>query len=275
MDTNDPRLEEAHKALQDGISSLVAGDDWKRYLMAQSIFHRYSFGNLMWLLGQARGRGVEASHFAGYRTWLKLGRQVRKGEKAFHVLAPLKFRKVVEGGEDVYGIRGFRVESTFEISQTEGEALPEVAKNFEGTSDAIREAFTKLAGWSAARNVPVSRKSTGDESLGFFHRDGYIVVSDTLSDLQALSILIHEVAHSLLHAADFDRHSRPTNEVEAESVAFIVMNVLGFNSSAWSFGYVAGWSEGDTKIVKTVGERVQKTAKMIVAALQASDESVE
>jgi len=274
--TTDTRLEDAHKALTDGIAALVSSDDWKRYLATQSRFHKYSFGNVMWLMGQAITRGVDVTRFAGYRTWQSLGRQVRKGEKAFHVLAPLKFKKSVEKDgvkEDVYGIRGWRVESTFDISQTDGEPLPEVAKDLQGSSEEIRSLTAKLAAWSASRGVPVTfpARPAGETADGLYYRAGRIEVFEGMSDLQTFRVLVHEVAHSILHAKEEDRHGRPQNEVEAESTAFIVFTVLGFDASEYSFGYVAGWSEGDTKLVKSVGERIQKAAKEILSVLKKDD----
>ena len=278
METKDIRIEEAHKALETGLAAMVAGDDWKKYLEVQSRFHSYSFGNVLWLMFQAMIRGVEVRRFAGYRTWQSLGRQVRKGEKAFAVLAPMKYKRTVEKDgveQEVFGIRGFRVESTFDVSQTDGEELPEAVTKLEGTSEEIQASFDKLAAWSKARGVPVSRESTGTSANGYFERSGRIVVRPDLTDLQALKTLVHEIAHSLLHADIEDCHSRSYMEVEAESTAFVVMNVLGYDSSSYSFGYVASWSDGDTKLVKTVGERVQKTAKTIITALQASEQDSE
>jgi antirestriction protein ArdC len=269
--TIDPRVEEAQKVLQDGIAALVAGADWKKYLEFQAKFHNYSLCNTFWLMAQAMRRGIEISQFAGFNTWRDAKRQVRKGEKAFQVLAPLRYkREVVKDGtkENVFGIRGFRVASTFDISQTDGPALPEIVSQLQGTSEEIEAVYASLVKFSTEINkVPVRREVLPAGTNGYYSREGFIVVSSTISGLQALKTLAHEIAHSILHEKLADCHDQVYREVEAESTAFVVLHSLGFSAESYSFGYVAGWSKGDAKIVKEVAERVQRAAKTILGSL--------
>jgi antirestriction protein ArdC len=248
------KLLEAQKALQDGVANLVSTDGWKDYLKAQSRFHNYSFQNVLWLLSQGIHRGVEVSRFAGYNTWRDLGRQVRKGEQSFKVLAPCGYKKLDEStGEETFRVRGFRVVSTFDVSQTEGAPLAEVLKQLEGTSEVYKAAFAKLAKYNTSRGLTVERVADLGGPNGVFNRmNRDIKVLDSLSDLHAT----------------VDGDSRSTKEVEAESTAFVVMHALGFDSAEYSLGYVASWADGDLKLVQDVASRVQKTAKTILALFE-------
>ena len=263
-------VSDALKVLDQGVANLIATDGWKNYLRVQAQFHQYSFNNTLWLMIQGLQRDVAVSRFAGFQTWKKMGRYVRAGEKSFKVLAPCGYKRTVEkedgSKEEKFGVRGFKVASTFDISQTEGPDLPEVAHQLQGSDETARETFTRLADWSGARGVPISREVTGGSNGYYLRSDNRIAVSDNLSDIHALKTLCHEVAHSILHATD-EGDSRETKEVEAESTAFVVMTALGFDTSDYSFGYVAVWSKGSKEAVRAVAGRVQKTAHEILDAL--------
>ena len=263
-------VSDALRALDQGVANLIATDGWRDYLRAQAQFHQYSFNNVLWLMLQGLQRNVSVSRFAGFQTWKKMGRFVRAGEKSFKVLAPCGYKRTVEKEdgtkEERFGVRGFRVVSTFDVSQTEGKDLPEIASLIQGSDETARETYARLATWSETRGVRVSREKS-DGSNGYYSRSGNrIVVSDTLGDIHALKTLCHEVAHSILHATD-EGDSRETKEVEAESTAFVVMTALGFDTSDYSFGYVAVWSKGSKEAVRAVAGRVQKTAHEILDVL--------
>jgi antirestriction protein ArdC len=262
-------VSDALKTLDNGVANLIASDGWVSYLKTQAVFHHYSSNNVLWLLLQSAARSVAPTQFAGFQTWKKLGRSVRKGEKSFKVLAPCSYKRTVEKDngetEERRGIAGFRVVSVFDLSQTDGEALPEIARPLSG-DDGATEIFAQLAAWSDARGVSVTRGNTGS-TFGYFSREArQIVVSNASSGRHALKTLVHEIAHSILHATD-EGDSRETKEVEAESTAFVVLHALGLDSSDYSFGYIAAWSKGSKEIVRGVAARVQKTAHTILDAL--------
>jgi len=269
------KLLEAQKALQAGVAKLVSSEGWQDYLKAQSRFHNYSFQNVLWLLVQAAARGVNVTRFAGYNTWQSLGRHVRKGETSFKVLAPMGYKKKDEAtGEETFRLRGFKVASTFDLSQTDGEPLTEPVKQLEGTSDELKAAYAKVEKFNKTRGLTVERVKL-DGPNGMFNRmNREIQIDEALSDLQALKTLCHETAHSILHDSD-DGDSRATKEVEAESVAFVVLHALGLNSAEYSFGYVAHWSKGDPKLIQDVAVRVQKTAKTILALFEEEVEAAD
>lgn len=267
------KLQEAQEALQTGVANLVASEGWQTYLKAQSQFHNYSFQNVLWLLGQAAARGVSVSRFAGYNIWQSLGRHVVKGAVSFKVLAPCGYKKKDEAtGEEQWKLRGFRVASTFDVSQTEGNPLPEPVKILEGSGEELRAAYAKIEKYNISRGLTVAREEIKGGANGFFRRlNREIVVDSNLSDLQALKTLCHETAHSLLHDNE-EGDSRSTKEVEAESVAFVVCHALGINSAQYSLGYVASWANGNAKIIQDVAVRVQKTAKIILALFEEAGE---
>jgi antirestriction protein ArdC len=259
------KLLEAQKALETGVANLVASEGWQNYLKTQARFHTYSFANVMWLMSQGIARGINVTRFAGYQTWKALGRQVRKGEQSYKVLAPMGYKKTDERtGEEHFRLRGFKVVSTFEVSQTDGEALPEPCAKLVGDGEELREMFAKLAKFSTSKGLTVAKTEIASGANGFFSRmNREIQVDVRLSDLQALKTLIHETAHSIL-PNDVDSDARATKEVEAESTAFVVMHALGFDSAEYSLGYVAHWAKGDAKLIQDVAIRVQKCAKAIL-----------
>lgn len=271
MTTNET-LAQAHEILVKSIENLIASNEWESHLRTQAQFHNYSFGNICWLSVQSIERGLQPRMFAGFNTWKKMGRFVKKGEKSFKVLAPVMVRDRKDEAEKRFILAGFKVVSTFEKSQTEGKDLPEVCSKLQGTSEEAVQTYGRLAGFAQSRGWTVAKGETGPANGVANLLTKSITVSPTLSDLQALKTLCHEVAHSMLHADDIGAHGTDVREVEAESVAFVVLNALGFDSAAYSFGYVAIWSKGDVELVKKTGERVQRAAKTILEALGAKAE---
>lgn len=132
--------------LRDGITELTNSDAWQRYLDVQGRFHNYSWGNSLLISRQY----PEATKVAGYRTWQQLGRQVRKGERAIMILAPIvytqKTEDAVEPSTQSRVVRGFRSVPVFDIAQTDGEPLPEIAQRLQGTDPVFA-----FVGWGLSR----------------------------------------------------------------------------------------------------------------------------
>lgn len=280
MNTENP-LAAAHANLVTSVEALIATNGWEAHLKTQAAFHNYSFQNILWLACQAAERGINPVRFAGFNTWKKLGRSVQKGQKSFKVLAPVIVKRSVKEEGSAPGVneatatvlRGFRVVSTFELSQTSGAPLPELCHKLQGTSEEILASYQKIASFAVGRGWSVSKEDTGLANGSCSPSDKAIRISPTLSDLQALKTLCHEVAHSILHADDLGSHGAAEREVEAESVAYVVLNALGFDSASYSFGYVASWSGGSVEMVKKTGERVQRAAKTILDAIGKNGET--
>lgn len=249
-------------ALTKGVSNLTTSEGWQRYLTFQSRFHRYSYGNALLIAAQR----ATATRVAGFNTWRTMNRFVRKGEKAIWILAPMLYKKPdAERGDDDRVIRGFKFVSVFDVAQTDGEELPTVCSRLDGDDPAgaydILFELARSIGFTVVQHE-FDTTTNGDCS----HRDQRIRVEMRNSPAQQVKTLAHEIAHALLHET-FD--SREHAELEAESVAYIVCQRIGFDSCAYSFGYVATWAGGGEQAIagiKASCERIQKTAATILRA---------
>lgn len=266
------------ESLQDSISEQVEtlrdSGAWQRYLDFARSFHRYSINNLLLILSQK----PEASHVAGYRTWQKLGRQVRKGERGIRIFGGRDAVTTEEdektGEEKQIRRRRFFPVSVFDMSQTDptsDENDPnELAQDLEGGDPAGIYAagadYLTGAGWT------LTREAIPGETSGYTVMDGSkkVVVDADLSPAQAAKTLLHEAAHVLLHsddeAGEYVRH-RGIKETEAESVAYVTAGALGLDTSAYSIGYIAGWSDCEAETIKATASRVLDAAHTLTEAL--------
>lgn len=251
--------------LANGVESLVTSDLWRAHLEVQSRFHRYSFGNVA-LIGAQR---PDASRVAGFRSWQSLGRNVRRGERAIWILAPLLVRAdeddVASGDGATRVVRGFKAVPVFDEAQTEGADLPSVCTLLDGDDplDAYRylERFCASIGFQI-EDHELEAGTNGDCS----HERRLIRVERRNAPAQRAKTLAHELAHALLHERVEDRSLA---ELEAESVAFVVCRSLGIDTSHYSFGYVAVWAGGGPAAsagLRRCGERIQKAAARVLAA---------
>lgn len=264
------KLRAAHDKLQDAVAEIVSGDDWKRMLQVVSKFHRYSFNNHLMIFWQR----PDATVVAGFNRWKSLGRFVKKGERGIAIFAPCKYKSKVEdeNGDEktLQQIRGFRVVHVFDISQTEGEDIPDLdavrPKLLDGSApEGIWEA---LAGHATSIGYEVIRHRRGSENGYCDFLNKQIAVRPGVSAAQAVKTLIHELGHALLHA-EGPVASRKVAEVEVESVAYIVCDALGLEAGDYSFPYVTRWAEGSTDLVKETAERAIACAKVILSACDA------
>jgi antirestriction protein ArdC len=261
--------------IEAGIERVANDADFQRYLKLASSFHKYSMGNLMLIAWQK----PDATQVAGFHHWLKIGRAVRKGEKGIRILAPMMFKaKNASEDDDDKGTRiAFKVVSVFDVSQTEGEDLPEPKiATLAGDSAGL---FDKLAAIATRENLTLSSdpalSSTAPGAKGFYSRSGRLIwVSPEYPGLQRAKTLAHELGH---HFAEHEEngHNRPECETIAEAVAYIVMNSAGFDSGDYSFGYLATWAAGETKVFKAKLAEIVKTSAKIIDGLGAVDEIVE
>lgn len=258
------KSQDALTKLEDGISKLLASGDWQKYLKFQSSFHQYSFNNSLLIMFQC----PQATHVMGYQQWLNLGRQVRKGEKAIQILAPLKYKVELENETDLcYRLAGFKTANVFDISQTDGEPLPSVALLLQGDDQGLVQ---KLTDFAHHHQIFLRfEELSSANGLCCFKADGSISISvdSRLSSLQTAKTLTHELAHALLHdRTTYSQHNgRSVAELEAESVAHVVLDYFGLDTSGYSFGYICSWSGEDALLtLKTSGKKIQKTAQQII-----------
>ena len=278
------KVARAQEQLEQQLAALQTGDDWRKALEAMAVLgptsiSRFSFGNVVLLMAQ---RGP-VGHAATYKTWQRLGRNVKKGEHGAMILRP---RIVRRKGEDANGkpeekkkLAGFSYLTVFSLDQTDGPELPKMLPPSDISTPAgfphTVEALTRLVRHVEGVNgITLRPRETGDHRTaeGWFHKPSkqIVVITGEKSEAQTLSTLLHEVAHAVLHGDE--HHATPTAEVEAESTAYVVSHALGLDTAAYSLPYVATWAnrsdeKNPTKAVARVGERIRKAANIILEAL--------
>jgi hypothetical protein len=266
------RLTELQEQLTVGVEKLVSSDEWMRMLNMAAKMPRYSMNNLLLIAIQH----PTAEYVCGFNTWKKLDRSVVKGQKAIWILGPVKRRLTLEdkdSGEEVkvQKLVGFKPVAVFAQDQTEGEPLPDVGpKAFGG--DAPRAAWDGIV-----RELEKDGYRVLIEAPHTFGAEGetdpvakVVRIDPSRSPAMQLATLLHEQAHVRLgHVDDVAayRQHRGVMEVEAESVAYVVAGALGLDTSAYSVGYLGGWSRGDVDLIRKTADRVVSTAHGIVNAI--------
>lgn len=249
-------------ALTSLAESLEAGqsDELKRYLQTMSRFHHYSFRNVMLIALQKPG----ATHVAGFHTWRKLGRYVKKGESGIVIIAPLIYKKetVEEDNKrsDVTEINGFKGVYVFDISQTEGADLPEFA-SVQGDPSRYQE---KLDNLISANGITVEYSDTL-HAYGM-STGGKIVIRSGLSPAQDFSVKVHELAHELLHHSG-EKLSKTQKETEAEAVAYVVCQSVGLDTNTAFTDYIQLY-KGDKDTLVTSIQRIKDVSGRILCALE-------
>ena len=286
------KLKEITDRLEQGITELFDSERYKEYLRVMSKFHNYSFNNTLLIAMQK----PDASLVAGFSAWKNnFGRNVMKGQKGIKILAPSPFKikkemekidpqtqKAIIGKdgkpvteEKEITIPAFKVVSVFDVSQTEGREIPDIAVNMlTGDVEHYKEVFAALEKTSP---VPVGFEKIEGGAHGYYHlEDKRIALDEGMSELQTLKTLIHEIAHAKLHDIDLNapledlenRPDRRTREVQAESIAYTVCQHYGLDTSDYSFGYVAGWSAGrELAELKSSLETIRSTAAEIINSI--------
>lgn len=286
IESRDKRADELHQItdkLEKGVKDVFQSDKYKQFLNVMAKFPRYSVNNTMLIMMQR----PDAQLCQSFTGWKQMDRYVKKGEKGISILAPAPYKiereqtKLDEKGRPVFDadgepvkekvevtIRAFKVVKTFDLSQTDGKELPtigpsELVGNIEGYPKLL-QALQEIS------PVPVSFELIDGDAKGFYHlEDKKIVVQDGMSEVQTIKTLLHEMAHQILHdkdnvpeAKDISRNGK---EVEAESVAYVVCQHYGINTSDYSFSYVAGWSEGkETPELKASLDKIRQTASEFI-----------
>ena len=285
------KLKEITDRLEQGIAELFDSERYKEYLKVMSKFHNYSFRNTVLIAMQK----PDASLVAGFSAWKNnFERNVMKGQKGIKIIAPSPYKikqemqkidphtqKPIIGKdgkpvteEKEVTIPAYKVVSVFDVSQTEGKELPDIAVDeLTGDVDRYKDFFAALEKTSP---VPIAFENIEGGSHGYYHlEDKRIAINEGMSELQTLKTAIHEIAHAKLHDIDLNapkdeqpRVDRRTREVEAESVAYTVCQHYGLDTSDYSFGYVAGWSSGrELSELKSSLETIRSAAAEIINSI--------
>ena len=275
------RTKELLASLEDGIGNLTSSDEWQRYLATMAKFHRYSFGNVMLIMFQ-RPDATRVMGFGskdGSTGWKSLGRSVRKGEHAIWILAPMTVRDreaEAEAGGKVMKVIGWKSVPVFDISQTDGDELPEPVKLLDG--DEPEGLFAELTGVALSLGITSVTDADLGKANGVTYADGRIEIHPDRTGLQRVKTLAHEIGHWVLgHTTSECELTRGQRELEAESVAYVVMGQLGVDSGEYTFGYVAGWAGGEDAAkaqagIRASGTRIQKAVGTVLGALEAAEQ---
>jgi antirestriction protein ArdC len=227
-------------------------------LRAMARFHKYSWHNTFLIAAQR----PTATRVAGFHTWRAVGRCVRKGEKGIAIVAPVVRRRADdEDRDDARPPLTFRVAHVFDVDQTDGQPLPEIARASGEPGHALSAIRTAIA----AHGIALDYADSLDGALGV-SRGGRIDVLRGLQPADEFTVLAHEWAHELLHR-DADRpKARDTRELEAEAVAFVVGEAAGLDVAEASRDYVMLYGGDRDALIASLG-RIQRAASTILAAL--------
>lgn len=286
------QLKEITDRLEQGIMEVFESEKYKEYLNTMSKFYNYSFNNTMLIAMQK----PDATLIAGYKAWSnKFDRHVRRGEKGIRIIAPapVTVKEELEKLDpvtqepmlDAHGnpvmeeveirMPNFKVISVFDVSQTEGKELPDLAVD-ELTGD-VEQYDSFMQALTEVSPVPIGYEEIPDGSKGYYHlEEKRIALQEGMSQIQNSKTAIHEIAHATLHDIDLNnptldmagKKDRKTKEVEAESIAYAVCQHYGIDTSDYSFGYVAGWSsDKELKELKNSLETIRKTSATLIHAI--------
>ena len=292
--TSKDRMREIVDSIENGIKELFESDKYRKYLATMSRFHRYSVNNTMLIYIQR----PDATHVAGFNKWRdQFGRNVLKGEKGIRIIAPTPYKKKVKEiktdpetnapildadgkaiiEEKEIRIPMFKVVSVFDVSQTAGKPLPQLAADLSGN---VQQYEVFMEALRRASPVPMEIKPVARDTDGFFSiKAQSITIRAGMSEVQTVCAAVHEIAHAKLH--DYEHmteladdgetilvpgeKSRNTEEVEAESISYAVCQYYGIETGENSFGYIATWSKGkELKELRASLETINKTASELI-----------
>ena len=264
--------------LKDGVKDYFQSDTYKQYLNTMSKFHNYSPRNIQLILMQ----NPEASHVASFKKWKdEFERSVNKGEKALRIFAPMTLKRrdpktneplLDENGNEQTFI-SFKLVPVFDVSQTDGKELPKPIYELEGTYEDYGNLYKSAKEVSEANGVPLSFSKDTKGSNGFYSvTNNEIVIKQGMSEQQTLKTIFHEMAHSDLHNMEKLQETplkRSTAELQAESVAFVVASHYGLDTSEYSFGYLATWTDDPDGLSDLEGQIkiVQKEADSLISRI--------
>lgn len=288
----DEKMKEITDRLQAGLEELFNSEKYSEYLRVMSQFHHYSFNNTLLIAMQK----PDATLVAGYHAWeKKFNRHVMKGEKGIQIIAPAPFKEKQEQekvdpetGEVMLREDGqpeteevtivvprFKVSTVFDLSQTDGDPLPELGPGELTASVEKYDIFMNAI--RSVAPVPIRFDEIRSGAKGYYdNANKEIVIQIGLSEMQTMKTAVHETAHAILHDKDIMQEQgiqkdQMTKEVEAESVAFVSLAHFELDTSDYSFPYIAGWSSGrDAKELKASLNTIRKASSEIIDGIEAS-----
>lgn len=266
------KIDELKARLEKGVKEIFTQERYKEYLRVMSRFHKYSVNNTVLIFTQ----NPNATYIAGYEAWKKnFSRQVNAGEKGIRILAPIKRKRVWE--EEAVNpktrqkeivtkeekiVIGYRAASVFDISQTRGKELPKLVNVLQGSVKSFSELMEAIRGVS---KFPISIEAIPGNANGYCsYQQGKIAIQENMSEAQTLKTAIHELAHS----RQPENQDRQMKEIEAESIAFVVCEAFGLDTSEYSFPYIASWAGKNEKKLQDCLSSIQKESESLIEELK-------
>ena len=282
--SREERMSQIQEKLEAGVREIFDSEKYKDYISTMAKFPHYSINNCILIISQC----PEASHVCGYKKWqTDFNRVVNRNEHGIMIIAPMTYKADVEeavfdsenhpvldsNGKQVTEtvtreFQGFRPAYVFDVSQTSGDPLPTLATMLSGGVEDFEKMKDILI---AISPVPISFEEITGGANGYFSpATQSIVVKEGMSELQTIKTMIHEIAHATLgHGGKDDKWDRETKEVQAESVAYWVTQMVGLDTSDYSFGYISGWSKDrEVTELKENLDLIKTTADKISADLE-------
>jgi hypothetical protein len=266
------RRRQDRERLQRAAEDLLSSEGWARWVRVRAMFHSYSASNCMLLAAQCHERGVVPTRIAGFHTWLKLGRCVRKGEVALRILAPVTVKHREERDDDSGERRVFfKTAFVFDVSQTEirdgAEPLALEPPHQPLTGDSHAQLLAPLQAFAESLGYSVSFETIDGSAGGWCDpKLKRIVVDANVPANAQLRTLIHECAHAL--GIDYQRFSRAQAEVMVDTATYVAAASVGLDVSGESVPYIAGWGEsGALEAVTAFATTIDALARQIETAL--------
>ena len=240
--TPEQRRNAERERIQNACRQLLTSEGWTRWVRARSLFHTYSLTNQLLIALQA----PDATHVAGFHTWRRLGRQVRKGELSIRISAPMRLRRDEDTSDETI-VTAFRSVGVFDLTQTDPfpgvDPLPLQAPSQPISGDTHAHLIPPLLEHSASLGYTVLVEPTNGHD-GYCNRHSKTIgINDDLPANAQLRVLIHELCHA--HGAGYDCYPRPACEVIVDTATHIACASIGLDVSRDAVPYITGWGEND------------------------------
>ena len=279
--------------LKEGMKNYLDSEQFKSFLDTMSKFHNYSLNNIHLLKMQ----NPNVSRVASFNKWkADFDRTVKKGSKALKIWVPYQVKTKISANQNELSfspsenemeekevtVTRFKLGNVFDVSQTEGKELPKAINELTGDVKDYEDLYRAAKAVSMDNQIPISFEEIKRESTnGYYSPDeNRIVISKGLKGQeQILKTIFHEMAHADLHRgsnAQYGDDQYRKQELQAESVAYVVANHFGFDTSSYSFGYLAIWAKDKNGFEDMVEQLqvVQKEAKSLIDRMDAKLELV-
>lgn len=266
------KTKELFNKIIDGVTNIINSGEFEKFLKFSKNFHNYSFNNMILIFLQM----PEATQVAGFKKWETMGRRLKKGAKGIKIIYPMKRKQTIklnnqecileneeQKEEKTIEYMSYAYTYVYDISQTIGENMP--LEDNRINSNNMVKFFQFLKSFSP---YPIIEDNLYGGTLGYWSpKYKQIVLKKELSVDDKVSVLLHELTHALYDDFNY-KEDRNLSETFVESVAFIVADYFGLDTSKCSFNYITGYAKGDVKVILELGDKIQKTANQFIKQIE-------